>query len=65
LEENADDWVFCGGGNSVPDRTEAGGPGRYIEKGSKFVDMASTFLERMGQERGGYHNMPVAGGNRY
>jgi S-formylglutathione hydrolase FrmB len=37
----------------------------YIEKGSKFVDMASTFLERMGQERGGYHNMPVAGGNRY
>ncbi len=23
----------------------------YIEKGSKFVDMASTFLERMGQEK--------------
>jgi hypothetical protein len=37
----------------------------YIEKGSKFVDMASTFLERMGQEKGGYRNMPVAGGNRY
>jgi hypothetical protein len=38
----------------------------YIEKGSKFVDMASTFLERLGQERGGgYRNMPVAGGNRY
>jgi len=27
--------------------------------------MASTFLERMGQERGGYRNMPAAGGNRY
>src|ERR1051325_5304189 len=37
----------------------------YIEKGSKFVDMASTFLERLGQERGGYRNMPVAGGNRF
>ena len=37
----------------------------YIEKGSKFVDMASTFLERMGQERGGYRNMPAAGGNRF
>ncbi|HEV7673795.1 MAG TPA: hypothetical protein VGQ12_04625 [Candidatus Angelobacter sp.] len=37
----------------------------YIEKGSKFVDMASTFLERMGQEKGGYRNMPVAGGTRY
>jgi hypothetical protein len=37
----------------------------YIEKGSKFVDMASTFLERMGQERSGYRNMPVAGGNRF
>jgi hypothetical protein len=37
----------------------------YIEKGSKFVDMASTFLERMGQEKGGYRNMPVAGGNRF
>ena len=37
----------------------------YIDKGSKFVDMASTFLERMGQERGGYRNMPAAGGNRF
>ena len=37
----------------------------YIEKGSKFVDMASTFLERMGQEKGGYRNMPVAGGTRF
>jgi S-formylglutathione hydrolase FrmB len=37
----------------------------YIEKGSKLVDMASTFLERMGQERGGYRNMPAAGGNRF
>ena len=38
----------------------------YIEKGSKFVDMASSFLERMGEQRsGGYRNMPVAGGTRY
>jgi hypothetical protein len=37
----------------------------YIEKGSKFVDMASTFLERLGQEKSGYRNMPVAGGTRY
>lgn len=38
----------------------------YIDKGSKFVDMASTFLERMGQDRGGgYRNMPAAGGNRF
>jgi hypothetical protein len=37
----------------------------YIEKGSKFVDMASTFLERMGQEKGGYRNIPVAGGTRF
>jgi len=90
LEENADDWVFCGRGNFVSYRPKASRPGRcrdcvatfaaehpekfeelwqrmpeYIEKGSKFVDMASTFLERMGQERGGYRNMPVAGGNRF
>jgi hypothetical protein len=38
----------------------------YIEKGSKFVDMAAAFLERMGeQQTGGYRNMPVAGGTRY
>lgn len=37
----------------------------YIEKGSKFVDMASGFLERIGQEKGGYRHMPVAGGTRY
>ena len=39
----------------------------YIEKGSKFVDMASAFLERLGQERhdAGYRNVPVAGGSRY
>src|SRR5207302_11358160 len=37
----------------------------YIEKGSKFVDMASTFLERMGQEKGGYRNMPAASGTRF
>jgi hypothetical protein len=37
----------------------------YIENSSKFVDMAATFLERMGEDRGGYRNMPVAGGNRY
>src|ERR1700759_2109264 len=34
----------------------------YIEKGSKFVDMASGFLERISEERSGYRNMPVAGG---
>jgi hypothetical protein len=38
----------------------------YIEKGSKFVDMASGFLERIGEQKsGGYRNMPVAGGTRY
>jgi hypothetical protein len=37
----------------------------YIEKGSKFVDMASTFLERLGEEKGGYRNMPVAGSSRF
>jgi hypothetical protein len=38
----------------------------YLEKGSKFVDMASSFLERLGEPRsGGYRNMPVAGGARY
>jgi len=39
----------------------------YIDKGSKFVDMAATFLERLGQQQqgGGYRNMPVAGGTRY
>jgi hypothetical protein len=33
----------------------------YIEKGSKFVDMASTFLERMAEEKSGYRSMPVVG----
>jgi hypothetical protein len=40
----------------------------YIDKGSKFVDMAATFLERLAQQRGGggYRNMPAAsGGTRY
>src|SRR5689334_10854761 len=38
----------------------------YIEKGSRFVDMASSFLERLGEQgSGGYRNMPVAGGTRY
>lgn len=38
----------------------------YIEKSGKFVDMASTFLEKLSQQRGGgYRNMPAAGGNRY
>lgn len=38
----------------------------YIEKGSKFVDMAATFMEKLGQHQGGgYRNMPVAGGTRY
>ncbi len=38
----------------------------YIEKGSKFVDMAATFMEKLGQHQGGgYRNMPVAGGSRY
>jgi len=38
----------------------------YIDKGSKFVDMASSFLERLGEQRGsGYRNIPVAGSNRY
>ena len=38
----------------------------YLEKGSKVVDMAATFLERLGQQReGGYRNIPAAGGSRY
>jgi hypothetical protein len=38
----------------------------YIDKGSKFVDMAATFLERLSQQRGGgYRNMPAASGTRY
>ncbi len=38
----------------------------YIEKGSKFVDMASGFLERLSEQKGsGYRNISVAGGNRY
>ena len=38
----------------------------YIDKGSKFVDMAANFLERFAQQReGGYRNIPAAGGSRY
>ncbi len=37
----------------------------YIEKSGKFVDMASTFLERLSQQQGGYRNIPAAGGSRY
>src|SRR5436305_13728157 len=40
----------------------------YIEKGSKFVDMAAGFLERIGEHRssgGGDRNGPAAGGTRY
>jgi hypothetical protein len=38
----------------------------YIEKGSKFVDMAASFLERIGERQaGGVRNIPVAGGGRY
>ena len=38
----------------------------YIDKGSKFVDMAAAFLERMGEHQGGgVRNIPVAGGTRY
>lgn len=37
----------------------------YIEKGGRFVDMATSFLERLGEERAGYSNMPMAGGKRY
>jgi len=37
----------------------------YIEKGSKFVDMAAAFLERVGEHQGGLRNMPIAGGSRY
>jgi hypothetical protein len=37
----------------------------YLEKGSKFVDVAASFLERMGEHQGGFRNMPVAGGTRY
>ena len=38
----------------------------YIDKGSKFVDMAATFLEKVGNQQGsGYRNMPAAGGSRY
>jgi hypothetical protein len=37
----------------------------YVEKGSKFVDMAATFLERIGEHQAGVRNIPVAGGSRY
>ena len=38
----------------------------YIEKSSKVVDMATTFLERLSsQQGGGYRNIPAAGGSRY
>lgn len=37
----------------------------YIEKSSKVVDMATTFLERLSQQQGGYRNIPAAGGSRY
>ncbi|HET9182585.1 MAG TPA: hypothetical protein VFP59_10655 [Candidatus Angelobacter sp.] len=38
----------------------------YIDKGSKFIDMAAAFLERMGERQGGgVRNMPAAGGTRY
>jgi hypothetical protein len=37
----------------------------YLEKGSKFVDVAASFMERMGEHQGGFRNMPVAGGTRY
>lgn len=38
----------------------------YIEKGSKFVDMAAAFLERIGEHHAaGVRNIPVAGGSRY
>lgn len=36
----------------------------YIEKGSKFVDMASAFIERLGEEKSGYRNMSMTG-SRY
>src|SRR6476660_387315 len=34
----------------------------YIERGSRFVDMATAFLERLGEERSGFHDLPVARG---
>jgi hypothetical protein len=37
----------------------------YIERGGKFVDMAASLLERLGERSGGYRNISVAGGNRY
>jgi hypothetical protein len=38
----------------------------YVEKGSKFVEMAATFLDRLSEHQsGGYRNIPVAGGSRY
>ena len=38
----------------------------YIDKGSKLVDGAATFLEKLSQQQGGgYRNIPVAGGSRY
>ena len=38
----------------------------YIDKGSKLVDGAATFLEKLSQQQGaGYRNSPVAGGSRY
>ena len=47
----------------MPEYVEKGS--NFVEKGTRFVDMAADFLERMGEDKGGYRNMPVAGGNRY
>ena len=37
----------------------------YVEKGSKVVDLAATFLERIAERQSGYRNVPITGGNRY
>jgi len=38
----------------------------FIEKGGKVIDIAASFLEKMGQQQsGGYRNIPAAGGTRY
>jgi hypothetical protein len=37
----------------------------YIEKGSKIVDGAAMFIEKLSQQQGGYRNIPATGGARY
>jgi hypothetical protein len=36
----------------------------YIEKGSKAVDLAAVFLERIAERQSGYRTVPISGASR-